>query len=370
MSWNNLLNGVGRKTLPAGIFVLLCFALQAQVTQTRDFTKRYKIQPETRIEITNKYGRIELNTWEKDSVVVKVKMQITQKNASKLEKSLDAFDLDVTNSPYFLVVKTQVDKNKSQLEAELQKFKETMLLTNGSVSIDMSVWLPNNRELRLENKFGDIVMGDYTGETQIALSNGKLRMGEMTKNATINLNFADATIENLPNGRILANYSEIQVKNAGTLRFESKSSTIEIMNSQSLNIDSRRDKFRIRLANKVDATGNFTQFRIAELKEKANFRMSFGSLELEKVLSTFSSIFVDSRSADLNLYFSPESKFNFQITETKTDLSLAAEMKTEQKETLDPKEGKVRHVGYFGKKMKDDQLIINATGGETIIRSY
>lgn len=370
MSWNKLLNGISRKTVPAGIFVLLCFAVQAQVTQTRDFTKRYKIQPETRIDITNKYGRIELNNWDKDSVVVKVKMQITQKNASKMEKTLDAFDLDVTNSPYFLVIKTQVDKNKSQLETELQKFKETMLQTNGSVSIDMSVWMPNNRELRLENKFGDIVMGDYTGETQITLSNGKLRMGDMTKNATLNLNFADATIDNLPNARILSNYSEIQVKNAGTLRFESKSSTIEVMNSQSLNIDSRRDKFRIRLADKVDATGNFTQFRITELKEKANFRMSFGSLELEKVLSTFNNIFIDARSADLNLYFSPESKFNFQIIETKTDLSLDPEMKTEQKETLDPKESKVRHAGYFGKKMKDDQLIINAVGGETVIRSY
>jgi hypothetical protein len=72
----------------------------------------------------------------------------------------------------------------------------------------------------------------------------------------------------------------------------------------------------------------------------------------------------------VNLYFNPEAKFNFQITESKTDLKLGREIKVENKEVIDSKESKLRHVGYFGKKMKDDQLIINATGGETNILSY
>jgi hypothetical protein len=98
--------------------------------------------------------------------------------------------------------------------------------------------------------------------------------------------------------------------------------------------------------------------------------MSYGSLEMEKIQTSFSNIYIDSRSTDLNLYFNPEAKFNFQITESKTDLKLGREMKVEDKEVLDSKENKIRHTGYFGKKMKDDQLIINAIGGETNILSY
>jgi hypothetical protein len=91
---------------------------------------------------------------------------------------------------------------------------------------------------------------------------------------------------------------------------------------------------------------------------------------MEKILTSFSSIYIESRSVDVNLYFNPEAKFNFQITESKTDLKLGREIKVENKEVIDSKESKLRHVGYFGKKMKDDQLIINATGGETNILSY
>lgn len=360
----------GNRLLISGLFTLMCLASHAQFTETREFVKRFKIQPETRIDITNKYGKIELNTWDKDSVVIQFKMEINEKKPDKLAKTLSNLDFDISNSQHYLVVKTQVDKNRNQVESELLKFKETILQTNGSIRIDLMVWLPDNRELRLENKFGDVIMGDYKGETQITLSNGKLKTGDLQKRSSMNLSFADAMITNLPNARIISNYSDIEIKNSGTLRFESKSSIIEIMSAEDLSIDSRRDKFRIRLADKLDATGNFSQFRISELKDKANIHLSYGGLEMEKILTSFSSIYIESRSADVNLYFNPEAKFNFEITETKTDLKLGRELKEEDKEVLDSKENKVRHSGYFGKKMKEDQLIINAVGGETNILSY
>lgn len=364
------LNKTGISFLLTELFFLMSLVVNAQFTETREFVKRFRIQPETRIDITNKYGRIELNTWKKDSVVIQFKMVINEKKTIKLEKTLDNLDFDIINSQYYLIVKTQVDKNRSQIESEFLKFKETMLQTNGSIRIDMNVWLPDDHELRLENKFGDIIMGDYHGETQIILSNGKLKTGDLPKRVSLNLSFADATVNNLPNANIISNYSDIQIKNSGTIRFESKSSTIEILNSEDLNIDSRRDKYRLRIADKLDATGNFSQFTISELKSKANMRLSYGSLEMEKILTSFSSIYVESRSADVNLYFNPEAKFNFQITETKTDLKLGHELKVEDKEVLDSKENKIRHSGYFGKKMNEDKLIINAVGGETNVLSY
>jgi hypothetical protein len=356
--------------LLSGALFLVSLAANAQFVETREFVKRFKIQPETRIDITNKYGKIELNTWDKDSVVIQFKMEINEKKPDKLAKTLANLDFDISNSQHYLIVKTQVDKNRNQVESELLKFKETLLQTNGSIRIDLMVWLPDDHELRLENKFGDIIMGDYKGETHIVLSNGKLKTGDLPKRSIMELSFADAMIDDLPNARIISNYSDIEVKNSGTIRLESKSSTIEILNSADLSIDSRRDKFRIRLANKLDATGNFSQFRISELKDKANLHLSYGSLEMEKILNTFSSIYIESRSADINLYFNPEAKFNYEITESKTDLKLGREMKEEDKEVLDQKENKIRHLGYFGKKMKENQLIINAVGGETNILAY
>jgi hypothetical protein len=367
---NTKIYTTGGRLLIIGSFLLFCLTVKAQYTETREFVKRFKIQPETRIDITNKYGKVELNTWKKDSVVINFRMEINEKKPIKLEKTLDNLDFDISNSQHYLIVKTVVDKNRSQIESEFLKFKETILQTNGSIRIDLIVWLPDDHELRLENKFGDIIMGDFQGETQIILSNGKLKCGDLPKKASLNLSFADATFNNLMNARIISNYSDIQLRNSGVLRLETKSSTLEILNSSDLSIDSRRDKYRIRIADKLDASGNFSHFTVSDLKDKASMRLSYGSLDMEKIQTDFSSIYIDSRSTDLNLYFNPEAKFNFQITETKTDLKLGRELKVEDKEVLDSKENKIRHTGYFGKKMKEDQLIINAVGGETNVLSY
>jgi len=354
--------------LLAGFFILLSFSGNAQYTESREFVKRFAIQAETRIDITNKYGKIELNTWKKDSVVIQFRMEMNEKKPTK--KTLDNLNFDITNSQHFLIVKTPIENNRSSLENEFMKFKETMLQTSGSIRIDLMVWLPDNHELRLENKFGDIIMGDYLGEIQILLSNGKLKAGNLIRKSTINLNFADASVNELLNGRIISNYSDIRLKNSGVVRLESKSSNVEIQNSEDLNIDSRRDKYRMRIAEKIDATGNFSHFMIAELKNKATMRLSYGSLDMEKIMTSFNNIYIDSRSTDVNLYFNPESRFNYQITESKTDLNLGRELKEENREVIDSKENKVRHTGYFNKKTKEDQLIINAVGGETNVLSF
>lgn len=354
--------GIALVTLFLG---LMSLSGNAQYSETREFTRRFRIQPETEIDITNKYGRIELNTWKKDSVVIRFRMEINEKKPDKLKKTLDNLDFDITNTQHYLVVKTQVDKYRSQIESELKNFKETILQTNGSIKIDLAVWLPENRELRLENKFGDIMMSDYNGELTVNLSNGKLKAGDLTRHATINLNFADATISNMNNGSISSNYSDISIRNSGNIRFDSKSSTIEIQNAGGLTITSRRDKYRIRQTDIIEASGNFSHFMVNELKEKANMHMNFGSLDMEKILPEFITIYIESKSTDLNLVFSQEAKFNFEITETKTDLNLGREMKVEEKDVLDTKENKIRHTGYFNKKTREDQLIINAVGGET-----
>lgn len=354
--------GIALVTLFLG---LMSLSVNAQYSETREFTRRFRIQPETEIDITNKYGRIELNTWKKDSVVIRFRMEINEKKPDKLKKTLDNLDFDITNTQHYLVVKTQVDKYRSQIESELKNFKETILQTNGSIKIDLAVWLPENRELRLENKFGDIMMSDYNGELTVNLSNGKLKAGDLTRRATINLNFADATISNMNNGSISSNYSDISIRNSGNIRFDSKSSTIEIQNAGGLTITSRRDKYRIRQTDIIEASGNFSHFMVNELKEKANMHMNFGSLDMEKILPEFITIYIESKSTDLNLVFSQEAKFNFEITETKTDLNLGREMKVEEKDVLDTKENKIRHTGYFNKKTREDQLIINAVGGET-----
>ncbi|WP_423128947.1 hypothetical protein [Gaoshiqia sp. Z1-71] len=356
------------------VLLLLGFAglntATAQFTETRQFKRSFKVSPETTIEISNKYGKIELNTWPKDSVVVQVKMLVDMKKASKLEKSLDNIDFDFANTAHYLVIRTLPDKNRTQLESEFLRFKESLLQNNGSIEINYQVWLPAGNPLKVENKFGDIYLDDYKGETTIDLSNGKLKAHNLTNKTTITLNFAGASVNSLPQGKINANYSDVYIKESGQLTVTSKSSAIELIENKSLRADSRRDKFRIKQTGRIDAEANFSNFRIENLTGRASMRLNYGDLELEKIGADFSDLYIDCRSTDINLYFSPESKFNFEISHTKSNLNLDESFTVSDKDEINQKEQTILLHGYFGKKTEGkEKLKLNATGGNVRLKT-
>ena len=58
-----------------GIWLFPANAL-AQFTETKQIHRKFKVTPETRVEISKKYGKVEINTWEKDSVVFDIKIRV------------------------------------------------------------------------------------------------------------------------------------------------------------------------------------------------------------------------------------------------------------------------------------------------------
>ncbi|NQU87301.1 MAG: hypothetical protein HQ541_16225 [Mariniphaga sp.] len=349
---------------------IIPFTVLSQFNETREFTREFKILPETRVEISNKYGNLVINTWDKDSVVINVKINVEEKKLAKLEKTMKGIDFEFTDSSHFLIVKTIVNKTKSALQKEIQKFKESLLQDNGSVEIDYTVWLPENCELILDNKYGNIFMSDFSGNCEITLSNGNLKAHDLLGTTTINLNFADAIINALNSAQLNTNYSDVEVETSNQLNIESKQSAFELFKTSELDISSRRDKFRIREADKVNAKGNFTSFRIAELNDRANIQADYGNINIEKINPEFSLIFIESKSTDINLYFEPESNFGFELTKTKTDIDFCREIEIADEATLDEKDQKIKISGKYGSNQpKTDKLFINATLGSVNIFS-
>ncbi|HSH20079.1 MAG TPA: hypothetical protein VLA03_06485 [Draconibacterium sp.] len=352
------------------IILMIPMLVLAQFTETKQITKRFKVTPESRIEITNKYGRIKVNTWEKDSIIFDIKIKVEEKKLSKLEKAMEEVDFDFIKSQHFIIARTKVGENRSGIEKEIANFKESVFQSDGKIEIDYVVWMPKTNQLKVENKFGDIYIDDYLGDIEINLSNGNLKSHDFQGKTTLKLSFADATINHLKTGRLDCSYSEIYIKKAGDLQVASKSSEFEIIEINSLNTDSRRDKFRIQMIDILDARGNFTNYRINEFKDKLNLITEYGDLDIEKIAIDFNSIYIESKSTDMNLYFNEKSVFDFDITHTKSQTNFSRKMVVKKEEVLDEKEKKIQLTGNFGSSAKTTKLFINASGGGINIFNY
>jgi hypothetical protein len=358
-------------TLFAGLIILMIPAfVAAQFTESKQINKRFKVTPETRIEITNKYGKVKINTWEKDSIVFEIKIKVEDKKLSKLEKLISEVDFDFIDSQHFIIARTKVGENRSSLQKEVTNFKETVLQSDGKIDIDFTVWMPKNNQLKVENKFGDVFIDDYSGEIEIILSNGNLKSHDFEGKANIKLSFGDASINQMKTGRLDCNYSQIYIKKADKLQIVSKSSDFEITEINELNTESRRDKFRIQLIDILDARGSFTNYRISELTNNLNLKTEYGDLNVEKVAPDFKTVNIESKSTDMNLNFNEKSEFGFEITQTKSQTDLDRKMEIKKQEVLDEKEKKLKLTGIFGNNAKTTKLFINSVSGGINIGTY
>lgn len=351
------------------IFMILVIVL-AQFTETKQINRRFKVTPETQIEITNKYGNIKINTWEKDSIVFDIKIKVEDKKLSRLEKLISEVDFDFVNSQHYVTARTKVGENRSGLEKEVLNFKETVLQSDGKIEIDYTVWMPETNQLKVENKFGDIYIDDYLGDIEITLSNGNLKSHDFSGKANLKLSFADATINQLKTARLDCNYSEVYIKKASKLQVSSKSSDFEINELNELNTDSRRDKFRIQEIGVLSAKGSFTNYRITEITESLNVKTEYGDLDIEQIAPDFKSVIIESKSTDLSLYFSEKDEFGFEITHTKSETNFCRKIDIKKEEVLDEKEKKMKLTGNFGSGAKTQKLIINAVGGSINLMNY
>lgn len=354
-------------------FVLVCWLLpnlaQAQFTETKEINKHFKVSPETQIEITNKYGKIDIKNWDKDSVLFEIKIKVEEKKLSRLEDAVRGIEFDITDNDHFVIVRTNVDNNKNSLGKEIKRFKQTILKSDGNIQVDFTVWMPNTNALKVDNKYGDIYIGDYHGDAEINLSNGNLKAHSFYGETKLIMNFADANINSIKQGQLECNFTDMYIKQAELLQITSKSSDFELNKIKELNAKSRRDKFRIREIDILKNKSTFSIFRIDKLNKEIIYRAEYGSIELEKAAPDFNNIFIESKSTDINLYFNPEISFGFEFTLSDLEHDFCDEVNIDKEEVLDENAKKIKSSGYYGNNNKaPKKLDISAVEGELKIR--
>lgn len=357
-----------KSTLLLLMTVLLSgFTATAQVSESATIKKAFQVDKSTIVDIANKYGDITLETWEKDSVKVYIDYEVSEKNRERLNKKLDEINFELTQSGHYVVINTIIGSSKNMLMSEITRFKETIGVGESTVSINMKIMLPDNLDLRIKNKFGNIYVDDYKGDITIELSNGKLKAHDLTGYANIKLNFGDGIIRNIDTGNLEIYYSDFNLSSSRKLRITSKTSDITITEIEQLLVNSSRDEYRIRMIADFETESSWTDFSINEFKHSSDVRMNYGDLTIERIHPTMENIVIDAKSTRISLYLDNQLDVNFDII-TDKDLSLPMEASVDSTETINEKDKVMRYMGRTGDIDKDKpRLILNTSSADISI---
>lgn len=302
------------KGLLIGVALMLGTFVQAQShTDKRSVSRSFPASLETTLEVQNKYGKIQVVTWDQDSVAIDVDIYLTESSASKLRKLKEDVKIDFTGTNTYIIAKTMIKSESGRIASELKSISNTITGSNKRMEINYMVYVPEYMDVVLNNKFGDIYMDDLEGQVDIELSNGVLKANRLEGNSSISLSFANGMIKSLRSCTMKLSYSDLGLEEVSQLDLISKSSKLNVDSVNVLKIDSRRDKLYFQQVEYFYGKSNFSEVWIYDFLRESDVYMKYGELTIEHVIPDFSKIFVESEYTDISLYFDRGCSLAFDI---------------------------------------------------------
>ncbi len=358
------------------LLIAIALALRLNVAgqtyeRSREVNKSFPVKKNTEIQVINKYGNIHVVNWEKDSVKFEIELVVKGNKQSKIQKNYEMVDFEFTQTDYYVVAQTMFDSNKGAFWDEVSDLASTIFSGSNRTQIDYKVYMPSTCPLKIENKFGNVYIGELNARADIVISNGDLKAGKFLNDLQLEIDFGNVGIRSMKDADITAGYAEFDVKNAGSLNIESKSSTFEFGDVAELQIDSRRDKFTIEEVESVKGNMSFSDLKIEYFTSQSMLSADYGSMDFQSVAAGFRVIKIDAKYTDIDLNFEGNAAYLLDLQHTdKTDVSLPQAAAGFEKNPVKENEAFIRTKGTIGEGSGLPVVEIKIESGHIFITNY
>lgn len=319
-----------RIQLRYSLLILLAFFAFAGLAKDQEQKKRYveksyNVTASTKLRIANKFGKVEINSWEKNEFSIKVEIIGKGRNEERAQRILDAIDIDINEGSSEISFETEISNNNKTKNEE-------------GFEVNYTVYMPAQNSLDIKNSFGDVTMGDRQGDLELNVSYGSMKVGNVQGEAEIKLSFGNGSIGDLQNSDVTVKYSKLEIESSTKMEIEQGFSDLELGDVDDLEIESKYGSVEIDKARKIDAEAHFSGFEIEELTGSIELDCSYlGDFTIERLAKTFTLVDIDGKfgsyeiglepgvNADINAEFSfadlrvssdVDATFNYRVKES------------------------------------------------------
>jgi len=313
--------------------IILTFLILASVSlKSQSFTKEnqivrtFALADDTEVEITNKYGDITVESWDSDSVKIEIAYKVTSTKKSMLGLIYDAINFDFKANQYYVYVKTNFE-GRGSFWFDVSDIANNIFAAGTHTSIDYTIYIPVSNHLSLNLKYGNVYMANYTGYFELLLSNGDFKAHNLTGENELKIEFGDATINRISNGKVSVKYGTVEIEDADELSLTGQSSEINLGRINNITVDSKRDKISIEEVVTISGITYFSRLTVDEIVGKLDISARYGSVKLKEIGSEVSNIKLMSYNTSVSLYFQQKNNYFISlISDDKADVTYSADL--------------------------------------------
>lgn len=289
------------------LIFLMLLAVQANAERTvKRIYKNIPVSQVSKLELSNKYGNIHIDDNRKDSVIINVEIWV-EGSGSRAQRLLDNISVDINTSGSTVTATTE--------------FRNEFNNNNQNFGIDYNVSIPADRDLSVEQKYGNVSMNNLTGKGIFDIKYGELRAKDLLATSLVmDIAYSKVNIDATKDLDLTIKYSKINLGKGDNLKIDSKYSGLIIGDCKDVTLDSKYDDFRFKTINNLTTSSMYTGYKIDQLQSSLVLNNGYGDFTVNTIPANFKSIKVSSRYATVKLGIASGASYKLDGTVRYCDL--------------------------------------------------
>jgi hypothetical protein len=294
------------------IIVLITLPLSARENNCV-ISKTYQVRQGASLQLSNKYGHVNIITAKDDSLSICATISIVQDNEALVQKNIKLINIHIEKSKDTVYVSTIYDK---------KFFSEASRMGRKNFSVDYLIKTPAYLDMNIIDEFGNVSIDELSGKLNIKLTQGTLTAKRLTRG-----NVKPLSIINVDNGKItidetnwmelvVFNCQSVNISKAQALMITSTISKIKLGAISSLVCDSKSDGYSIKSVNNFISESVYSEYMLGLLNDKLKSKATYGSITISGLSKTFSNIDIVSAHTPVSIKTGPDISFKTDIVTT------------------------------------------------------
>ncbi len=329
------------------LLVIWCATASAE-EKTKSVNRSFKVSPSTLVEIDNKFGKVHVNSWDKDEVNVSIRIVAEGKDPDNI---LDRIDIrfDHRTSSDYLLIKTELEEFNSK---------------KSTFSINYTIDMPRHNKVKLRNKFGDTYLANRDGDVELNIGYGNLKTGNLDGFTKLNLEFGSAMSQMaaIKSGELDIKYSKLTIDKSGALKINAQYSDVFGSSLGKTDLQMKYGKFIVENSGGVSGGQSYSEFRVNHISGNLVLDVKHNQVYVEKVSSKVKEIRLNGQYSNMQLGLDSNFSCTFSLNLEYADLKYTGnniDFEKSIKETV-----KKYYEGSIGSGSKASTLRVNSKYGD------
>jgi hypothetical protein len=266
----------------------------------RTVTKTYTVTNGARLSIENKYGKVNLHTWNKDQIQAVITITTdgsTAENAQELSKQVEIVG-NASSGNVSLVTKYDPGTSGSFWK----RFFGGTGDTRKYVHIDYEVYMPNSvSATTIKNNYGDVAADGISGDLILRMNYGNFHLGKIGGKLDLNANYCKGVLTGSESGTLQTNYTDVNLNDVGDLTIHANYCDYKIGKGGKISYHGSYGDLVAQDIEAIESHTNYIDYKIGTVTQGVDMSVTYGNVSIGQLGGDFKGLSLKGNYANVSI---------------------------------------------------------------------